>query len=213
MAGDMRTFMALRLPEAALAGASEVSAALRDQLGDRDVRWVAPENLHVTLRFFGDLDDRDLARARAVVGGLDRGFPALPTAWERLGAFPSPSRVQVVWLGLRDPDGRIAGLAADVDRRIRDAGLGRADKPFKSHVTLGRVRRERRVSFDRMSERLTIPSTGFSIATIVLMKSTLTPQGPVYTPLETAAAHTQDPLQGGGPGGKEFHHGGHGQGS
>lgn len=194
MAGATRTFMALKLPEPALAGAAEVLTELRGRLGDRDIRWVEPANLHVTVRFFGDLDDPDLARARQLVQGLDRGFESLPTAWERLGAFPSPQRVQVVWLGLDDPEGRIAALAADVDRRTLQAGLGRADKPFKSHVTLGRVRRERRASFDRMSERLTIPATGFSIATIVLMKSTLTPQGPVYTPLETATARPVGPL-------------------
>ena len=194
MAGGTRSFMALTLPASALAGAVEVLTTLRDRLGDRDIRWVEAANLHVTLRFFGDLDDPDLARARQLVRELDRGFAPLPTVWERLGAFPSPQRVQVVWLGLHDADERIAGLAADVDRRTQQAGLGGADKPFKSHVTLGRVRRERRASFDRMSERLTIPATGFSIATIVLMKSMLTPHGPVYTPLETATARMPDPL-------------------
>jgi len=186
--------MALTLPAPALAGAVAVLTELRDRLGDRDIRWVEPANLHVTLRFFGDLDDRDLALARQLVQTLDRGFEPQPTRWAHLGAFPSPRRVQVVWLGLEDPGGRIAALAADVDRRTQEVGLGRADKPFKSHVTLGRVRRERRASFDRMSERLTIPATGFSIATIVLMKSTLTPQGPVYTPLETATARPVGPL-------------------
>lgn len=194
MADGTRAFLALTLPEEGLAGASAVAEALRAHLGDRDVRWVDPGNLHLTLRFFGDLDERDLARARTIVRELDGGYAALPVAWERLGAFPSPARVQVIWLGLRDPDGGVDHLAAEVDRRIRQAGFGRADKPFKSHATLGRVRQGRRVSLERMSERLTIPATAFSIATIVLMKSTLTPHGPVYTPLETATARTQDPL-------------------
>lgn len=194
MAEATRTFMALALPAAARAEAAGVAAALRGNPGGADVRWVEPQNLHLTLRFFGDLDDGELARARTVVRELDRGFAARPTAWERLGAFPSASRVQVIWLGVRDPDRGIDRLAADVDQSLRRAGFGPADKPFKSHVTLGRVRQGRRVALDRMSERLTIPTTGFSIATIVLMKSTLTPHGPVYTPLETATARVQDPL-------------------
>ncbi len=193
MAGGTRAFLAFTLPEPARAGAAAVLADLRDRLGERDIRWVEPANLHVTLRFFGDLDDRDLDRARQLVRGLDQGFEPLPTAWAHLGAFPSPRRVQVVWLGLADPGERITALAADLDGRLRQAGFGQADKPFKSHVTLGRVRRERRASFDRLSERLTIPATGFSIATIVLMKSMLTPQGPVYTPLETATARPAGP--------------------
>lgn len=194
MAEGTRAFLALALPEGGQAGAALVAEALRAELGDRDVRWVDPRNLHLTLRFFGDLGEGDLVRARAIVRELDGAFAALPVAWERLGAFPSPTRVQVIWLGLRDPDGGVDRLAAEVDGRIRQAGFGRADKPFKSHATLGRVRQGRRVSLERMSERLTIPATAFSIATIVLMKSTLTPHGPVYTPLETATARTQDPL-------------------
>ncbi len=194
MAEGTRTFLALTLPEEGLAGAMLVAESLRAELGDRDVRWVDPSNLHLTLRFFGDLGERDLARAQTIVHELDGGFAPLPVAWERLGAFPSPARVQVIWLGLRDPDGIVDRLAAEVDRRLRQASFGRADKPFRSHATLGRVRQGRRVSLERVSERLTIPATAFSIATIVLMKSTLTPQGPVYTPLETATARMQDPL-------------------
>jgi len=194
MAEGTRTFLALALPEAARAEAALLAAALRERPGGDDVRWVEPRNLHLTLRFFGDLDEGELVRARALVRELDLGFAGRPTGWERLGAFPSPARVQVIWLGVRDPDGGVERLAAEVDQRICQAGFGRADKPFKSHVTLGRVRQGRRVTLDRMSERLTIPATGFSIATIVLMKSTLTPHGPVYTPLETATARVQDPL-------------------
>ncbi len=189
MGGDAtRCFLALTLPAGARAGAAEVGDALRARIGEREVKWVDPENLHITLRFFGDLDPDAVESAAALVRQQDGAFDAPPTRWASVGAFQSPRRVQVIWLGLEDPDRRLDQLAAEVNRALEAAGFGRADKPFKSHVTLGRVRRGRRVSFERLSERLTIPATGFSISGIALMKSVLTPQGPVYTPLETAAA-------------------------
>jgi 2'-5' RNA ligase len=207
MGGGTRAFLALALPEEALVSAARARRGLRDRVGDRDVRWVEPRNLHVTLRFFGDLDAARLTRARELARGLADDFDALATAWSGLGAFPSPRRVQVIWLALRDERGEIAALAGRVNRRLEESGFGRPDKPFRSHVTLGRVRRGARVSFEQMSQDLTTDDHAFSISSIVLMKSTLTPQGPVYTPLETAKARSTDPHRQREPKGKESHDG------
>jgi 2'-5' RNA ligase len=94
----------------------------------------------------------------------------------------------VIWLGLKDEAGRIHAFAQEIEHRLVRAGFGRADKPFRAHVTLGRVRRERRIAWERASDGLTTPASDFSIQGLVLMKSTLMPAGPIYTPLETAQA-------------------------
>jgi len=167
------------------------------------VKWVAPANLHVTLRFLGDLAPEQLQRVRSLVRGVDGSFEAVPTAWTELGAFPSCKRVQVIWLGLADEGDRLRALAREVNGRLLRAGFGRADKPFRAHVTLGRVRRGRRVDWSalagisedparataiRPTDGLTTPVGAFNIRKAVLFKSTLTSEGPIYTVLETAAA-------------------------
>lgn len=192
MNGSTRAFLALTLPEPAVDSAAEALDELRSRLGTADVKWVESGNLHITLRFFGNLGPEDLARGRNLVRELDGCFEAVDSGWTALGVFPSERRVQVVWLGLKDADGRLVGLAREVNQRLIRDGFGRPDKPFRGHVTLGRVRRGRRVSWARISDRLTIPAAAFSISTIALMKSTLTPRGPVYTPLETAVARRPD---------------------
>ena len=186
-----RSFLALRLPEQAVGGAAAVLADLRRGLGDREVKWVAPALLHVTLRFFGDLDPEALGRAREWTRAQHGAWEAIPAGWRELGAFPSARRVQVLWLGLADETGGLRALAAEVERRLVQAGFGRGDKPFVAHVTLGRVRRGARVALPAGSERLTSPGAAFSITQMVLMQSVLTPQGPVYTPLETAEARSR----------------------
>jgi len=186
-----RSFLAFQLPPEAIEAAGAVLAQLRRQLGDRDVKWVAPALLHVTLRFFGDLDPEALARAREWTRGQEAAWEAIPAGWSDLGAFPSPRRAQVLWLGLADETGRLRAQAAEVERGLVQAGFGRGDKPFVAHVTLGRVRRGARIAPPADSERLTSPRTAFSIARMVLVKSTLTPSGPVYTPLETAEARSR----------------------
>lgn len=202
MASDAtRAFLALDLPAEARAAADRLLRGLRERLGGNDVKWVDAGNLHVTFRFFGDLDPDALARARALTAAWDGQFDPLPTGWVELGAFPSPRRPQVIWLGLRDEGGRLAALAREIEQRLVRAGFGRADKPFRAHVTLGRVRRERRVAWERVSDGLTMPAADFSIRRLVLMKSTLMPAGPIYTPLETATARGAQDRTGEGAGG------------
>jgi len=191
MSARTRTFLALTLPAAARAAAAEVSAALRPRTAPRAVKWVAPENLHMTLRFFGPLDEERLARARRLVQDLEAVWEAVETHWTGLVAFPSLRRVQVIWLGLEDPSGALRATAREVERRLVRAGFGRTDKPFAAHVTLGRVRRGERVAWESLSERLTMPEAPFSIKRMVLFKSVLTPTGPQYTPIDAAGARCE----------------------
>ncbi len=191
-----RAFLAVQLPPAAVETAAHITRRLRETCGTSDVKWVAPGNLHLTLRFFGDLDDGMLVRARDLVRSRQGAFEPCRSGWVGLGAFPSARRPQVIWLGLADEGGHLKAFAADMNRRLVRAGFGRADKPFKAHVTLGRVRRGRSLDWSAASEGLTIPGEGFSIASVALIKSRLTPQGPVYTPLETAHAQMADPSSG-----------------
>jgi 2'-5' RNA ligase len=187
------------------------AALVLDQLRPRapggDVKWVAPENLHITLRFFGNLDGDQLKRAHETVEKLDGGFPSVSSRWISLGAFPSSRRVQVIWLGMEDPGGHLKRSVGDINQRLIRSGFGRPDKPFRAHVTLGRVRRGRHVTWSRLSDRLTIPEEAFSISTIALFRSTLTPQGPVYTPLITARAREVEPSQRNGSAGGGVSHG------
>ncbi len=185
MSEQVRAFLALELPAEAKVAAAQIAGQLRERMGDSDVKWVASENLHITLRFLGDLSPEMLERAQELVRSLDGESPALESAWNELGAFPSVRRPSVIWLGLEDAGETLGALAREVNQRLVKAGFGRADKPFRAHVTLGRVRRGRRVAWPE-SDGLTLSQAAFSILAITLFRSRLTPHGPVYTPIETA---------------------------
>ncbi len=189
MEAKVRAFLALQLPEEAVHAAGGVTRQLRAALGDDDVKWVPPENLHMTLRFFGGLTAEEVARAALQVRGYPPRIRAVSTAWGRVGAFPSERRPQVIWLGFLRRAEAIVELAREVNRALERDGFGRADKPFRPHVTLGRVRRGRCIRWP-LSDDLTISQAAFSIDSIALIESRLTPRGPVYTPIETA--HLQE---------------------
>jgi 2'-5' RNA ligase len=184
-----RAFLAVLLPAELIAAAAAMQERLHPFFGSGDIRWVEPENFHLTVRFFGEIDRKALKKATEVVEGLDGGFSALTARLGSASAFPSPGRPQVLWVAIEDPSGRLEALAAEIDHRIRRAGFGAADRPWKSHLTLGRVRRGRKIRVDRDWARgLTGGKQSYTIGRIALMQSELRPQGPRYTALRTAIA-------------------------
>ena len=205
MGETTRTFLAILLPRELREAAGNVQAQMREIFPPGAVRWVAEENFHLTLRFFGDLDRKALGKASAVVEGFDGHVPAMAAHLGTASAFPSPSRPQTLWVAVQDKGGELDRFAAEVDLRIREAGFGPSDKPWKSHLTLGRVGRDARLRLpsdwsagvtagSRVGVKggstagLPAQHEEFTIHTIALMQSELRPQGPRYTPLRTASA-------------------------
>jgi 2'-5' RNA ligase len=107
----------------------------------RDVAWVAPGNLHLTLKFLGTVPETriDAIVAALTQSGLDlRPFEAQIRG---LGAFPSGTRPRVIWAGVTDGATEMVELARRVDAALAELGFAREERPFSPHVTLGRVRR------------------------------------------------------------------------
>lgn len=190
-----RAFAALEIPDETKERIGRLIEMMRLRPGASDLKWVSPKILHVTVRFFGDLDRKQLEKARGAIRCLDRAWNAPPLAIGAIGAFPNAHRPQVVWLGMEDPGGGLRDLAAGVDRAIRVAGFGPADKPFVGHLTLARVRRGLRApDLEELCAGLTPPGGPLTISSITLFRSDLRPEGPVYTPLECARPR-QEPAE------------------
>jgi 2'-5' RNA ligase len=187
-----RCFLALTFSREDLAPAVDLIQRLRSGLGDRKVKWVSPDNLHLTLYFFGDLNRGRLIQAKRVVESLSGAWEPVPVAWDIVGCFPSRRRVQVIWLGLRDSGESLSKLSRKAHGRLQEADFPPPDKPFRAHLTLGRVRRGEKVHWEDLEEAsggLTVDAPPFTIRSMQLFQSTLRPQGPLYTPLVKAPCH------------------------
>ncbi len=141
-AANIRAFIALELPEAVKSFLSRTSAELKRAGGD--VRWVRAEGIHLTLKFLGDVRG-DLV---PVLGNeLEPVFSrhaAIELQVFGLGAFPNPARPRVIWAGLRDPSEVLGTMASQVDAMLEPLGFAREKRAFNPHLTLGRVRSNRR---------------------------------------------------------------------
>jgi RNA 2',3'-cyclic 3'-phosphodiesterase len=184
----MRCFVALPVPEPVRRWAAEVIAALK--AGGPDVKWVEPGNLHLTLKFLGEAsEDRvpDLVRALETACA---GRAPLNLEITAPGAFPNARRPRVVWLGLAGDLTPLAELAAAVERALEPLGFPSEDRPFRAHLTLGRVRRPRKGGRQPDTRSLARDLAGSDFAAgpefraerVVLMQSTLTPGGAIYQP-------------------------------
>jgi 2'-5' RNA ligase len=177
----IRTFVAVPLPEPWIVYAAGVAAAFAK--GIRGVSWVKPENLHFTIRFLGDLGDSGVSRAGDAVAHGAEGLRAPVATLGGLGVFPSWTRPRVVWLGLAAGDEALREVGRAVNEAIDRAGFDRADKPFRPHLTLGRVREGAAGLEALRAASLPPPPPPAWLDRIVVMKSDLHPSGARYTAL------------------------------
>ena len=176
----LRLFFAIELDDAAREAAAAVARELRRRPGGDGVRWVRTEALHVTLRFLGNVE---AARVPALTESVRREVAPLAAFASRLGAaqlFPTPRRPRVVAIGL-SPEEPIARLAAAVERGVVGAGFEPEERPFRAHLTLGRVRERR---FPEVHDLGVAEAREFQVREAVLFRSELLPSGARHTPLE-----------------------------
>lgn len=134
----MRCFFAVPLRPPALDEAQRTLARLRERVAG--VRWARPETLHLTVHFFGSIDDARVADALAAVQPAVQAARPFEVAIDRLGAFPERGWPRVLWLGSSRESDALVAFAGDVSERLRDAAFPVDERPFRAHATLGRPR-------------------------------------------------------------------------
>jgi 2'-5' RNA ligase len=177
----IRTFIAL-----ALTGEVRLSVARRmDDLRPRaqGIRWVPPENLHLTLRFLGDVEEGQIPEVHQAVASAAGGggpFALRPGAF---GAFPNVHRPRVLYVSLEGDVERLRGLQRRVEGELVGRGFPKEDRPFSPHLTIGRAMRDRRVSIDLPPLPPETAPPEMIVREVLIMKSDLRPGGPIYTPV------------------------------
>jgi 2'-5' RNA ligase len=186
----MRSFIALEMPPAVKEHAAGLIRELRSS--GAGMKWVEPANLHLTLKFLGEVDPGLLPEVKAALERACAATPALELAVAGCGAFPGLKRPKVAWLGLSGQVEELAGLAEAVQAAVEPLGFAPERRGFKAHLTLGRLRRGKRggkkgPSTAPLSRELAALAghvgPRFLGDQVVLMKSTLTSSGPIYQPL------------------------------
>lgn len=183
----VRSFIAIDLP-------AEVRAeltALEDKLKARRhpyVKWVDPEIMHLTLKFLGNVAVDFVPQVVEAMSGVARQHAPFKLLVAGTGAFPNWQRPQVVWVGVGGELDRLSGLQKGLESVLSPLGFPPEPRPFSAHLTLGRLRDrvtpDDRRRFAEFAQKVEFTTTlSFEVNAIRLMKSQLTPAGPIYSEL------------------------------
>ncbi len=181
----IRLFIALPLEKPVKDRLGQIIADFKQKGGS--VKWVKPENTHLTLRFLGDTDEKLLAKIKTEIDAVASTHPPVATSINIIGGFPNLNRPRVIWVGIEKEIESLAKMARQMELKIRTLGFEKESRPFKAHLTLARVREPR--GNERLFEYLQgykLEEIPIHFDRIVLFKSTLTSQGPIYERLHEA---------------------------
>ena len=181
MTETFRAFVAIDLPESVRSALGTVQEALK--ASKFRVKWVRPESIHLTLKFLGDID---VARTDAIVNAMTlaaKDNTQMALTPHGLGVFPNARRPRVIWAGLGGQLDLLKNLQQTLEAQLAELGFPRESRPFKGHLTLGRVKGK--IPAERLQTALgkleNFEFESFEVNRIILFKSQLQSSGAVYT--------------------------------
>jgi RNA 2',3'-cyclic 3'-phosphodiesterase len=171
----------------------EISREVRHQidvLQDRlrrsgaDVSWVRPANIHLTLKFLGNVPKSRIGTVCSAVQEAVQGQKAFPIEVRETGCFPSSRSPRVIWVGVNSPLDALKHVQTAIETSLERVGFAKERRPFSPHLTLGRMKSQRNVG--RLTTALTdeeFEAITFQATEVVVMQSDLHPTGAVYSSL------------------------------
>ncbi len=180
----IRAFVAISLPENIKNHIRAVQAEFKNQ--GLKMRWVRPENIHITLKFLGDIKKSDIENIEMAMENGARGISPLKLMVKGAGVFPGLRRPRVLWAGLKGDTGHLLNFWKELDKNLDKAGFPSENRPFKAHLTIARIKQaiDTGKLVEMMEKFAQSESEAFIAGKITLYQSRLKPSGPVYTKLK-----------------------------
>ncbi len=181
----MRAFIAIPINKECL----EKLTLLQNRLisAGADVKWVRPKNIHITLKFLGDIDEDRLQNIIPLLHESIIKHNSFNITIAGLGAFPSIKKPKTLWAGIDKGKKCCCLLQKDIESSVKDLGFDSENRPFKPHLTIGRVRSKKNIlSLSALLEKEKVfqVSAESPVREVILFKSELTQKGPIYTASE-----------------------------
>ena len=189
---NKRLFIAVNLSIPTTRKVAETLARLRQAATYKRLRvtWVAPQNLHITLKLLGWTHAETAAALEDSLLAVAAGRTGFEVSARGVGAYPTMAAPRVLWVGVGDPEGHLGRLAADVDAATCRLGFERERRPFAAHLTLGRVKEGGDAAADLLAPYQESDFGTSRIRELVLYESVMKSSGSEYTALARAPLGT-----------------------
>lgn len=194
----MRLFYALTLPDEIRERLSALQNEVHHQNPSKGVRWVVPENLHLTLRFVGDVGEERLTEFITLGQDVAQHCHRFELTLQGFGGFPNLRNPRILWSGVQEGLPDLQRLAEYLNSGVVKMGLKAEAQPFLPHITLARIKPEQTktvafttAAFQKITEGVDIIGV-IHVYSFVLMQSELSSRGATYTALETFSLTTRE---------------------
>jgi len=179
----MRVFLAVEATEELIFRLTALQEVLRG--AGASVSWASPAGFHLTLRFLGEVDAARISPLATALDAVAARHAPFTIRIAGAGAFPSTRRPRTIWAGVTEGEAPLSALAVDVEAAVVDTGFPSEDRPFRAHLTLGRVREPR--GTERLARLLDAHARDdfgeLPVTAVSVMRSELSPRGARYTAL------------------------------
>jgi RNA 2',3'-cyclic 3'-phosphodiesterase len=187
MSKTIRTFIAIEIPGNVIFKIRELQEGIK--VYGLKIRWVRSENIHLTLKFLGDVEAVKIGEIAEAISKTVKGYTPISLKAKGVGVFPSIKRPRVLWVGLTGQLEVLLKLQKTLDENLKLLGFPGEKRPFKGHLTMGRIKE--RIDVKKFGDALMafrhFESETFTAGQLVLYKSELKPLGAVYTRLAEAS--------------------------
>ena len=179
----LRTFIAIELESSLQENLKNIQEYLKKS--GADVKWVKSENIHLTLKFLGDVSEKNIDSILGILKESLIDWPDFTFDLTYLGAFPKPENPKIIWAGITLGKEEIEKIVSMLEDKLHSIGFEKEERDFALHVTLGRLRfSTNRFALSKLIKNYSFPEPITQNARqIILFKSTLTSSGPVYEAL------------------------------
>jgi RNA 2',3'-cyclic 3'-phosphodiesterase len=179
-----RVFCAVELPDEVRARLRDHIATLRETVPDAAASWTRVENIHLTLKFFGNVAVDRIPTISEAIAKATKEFSLFQIEVGGTGVFPKSSRAQVLWIGVNDPSGKLVGLQRQVENECAKKAFEKEDRAYRPHLTIARIRRpEGARQLADAHLQIKFEPAQIEIQEIILLRSELNSKGSRYTPI------------------------------
>ena len=181
----IRTFVAIEIPSEIQEKINELQIKLKPLAGG--ISWVRSQNIHLTLKFLGEIDQNLLGSVISTVTQAAEGFTPFQIKILGAGFFPNAQRPRVIWVGCEETSHRLLRLQTTLENSLATIGFEKEKRKFSPHLTIGRVKYFKNIAAVVSAVKdLDFNAGEFDVRRIVVMRSQLHPGGSIYTPLGEA---------------------------
>ncbi len=179
----IRTFIAIDIPYEIRDKLSALQMDLKKVKAR--VSWPKVENIHITLKFLGDVEANQITDIAQAVQIATNEMNSFMVEIREVGAFPNWRKARILWVGARSDENLLAELARRIDMETTRLGYGREERPFKAHLTLGRVKMIQDLGelMKKVEDHRDFKAGVFPVTEVIVMQSELNSLGSIYTPL------------------------------